>query len=93
MLLPAPRGRDERRNCDPIAYGDIPEAVSYTHLDVYKRQTPELGPSAGVPRTSVRWSSDNMEAESRRRSAAQSNATSAMVTKLRTCLLYTSRCV
>jgi len=28
VLLPAPRGRDERRNCDPIAYGDIPEEIS-----------------------------------------------------------------
>ena len=61
------------------------EAVSYTHLDVYKRQALPVQPQAGCPPQDLAYPN--------RRQAAQIRDSRPALAQTQPCLLYTSRCV
>ena len=76
-------------------------AVSYTHLDVYKRQGADLGASLDSLRIWKQTGDDAYEALTRVDSAGQLGAGtfllvsngSGLSVQYKGCLLYTSRCV
>ena len=65
--------------------GIVPIPVSYTHLDVYKRQAPTV---TTISASQVRYA--NWYSEVKARCRLFPNAT---IYDFTTCLLYTSRCV
>ena len=86
---------------------DIPQAVSYTHLDVYKRQVQYLAMEHYEPARDadeLNWQAlwkrffHALTIEERRNAKAQMNHApkrfwGGMVEMREPCLLYTSRCV
>ena len=76
------------------ATGAVKKAVSYTHLDVYKRQeyaTPEE--LFGYDLITSAYQRDPQESKERILKHLQSRLPNATKMQLENCLLYTSRCV